>query len=284
MAENCNKTYYTLTDCSGRYSVKYSLDESLETFIGKIVRVPYYNDGCFRVAQEEIENPTNIVKYIEVFKSYETCLECIPKKVVPPLYDIGECSVKDFEKNKEKLSEIYYGKVLKRRYGVKSCCPDEEASITIKNLIDDYRINKIPTPEVDEPFVDICCLDEIAACDNCDPCGEEAEEDECQTCYCKATIDSEHECNTYTVTVTQEDLDAAVGNTDTTRNNKVFFGYFPCRAENPIFNEYVTPLSEDICVLGIPTIGYFENDVWVELATAVRGDVCEEEIKICCNE
>jgi hypothetical protein len=60
-----------------------------------------------------------------------------PKRKVKPGYSTPSCDIEKYEKITCKASEIYYKQVMRLRYGISNCCPEEEEKWLIKKeLID----------------------------------------------------------------------------------------------------------------------------------------------------
>ena len=110
---------------------------------------------------------------------------------------------------------------------------------------------------------------------------EEIATEEIPDCNCSSSGEnSPHDCHTYTVSTTTEQLGLATGNTNIALNNKVFFCYFPCKNEKPKTVVIKTATEKEYCVLGIPLQGYYANDVFVPI-TLTRGEVCEPPTQTC---
>ena len=85
-------------------------------------------------------------------------------------------------------------------------------------------------------------------------------------------------CYFHNAIIGQADLDAATGNTDTFRNNKVYTGYFDCNG-NEAFKAYTTAgtYTNDLCPNGVPVNVYYYKDNSATLASAssvVNTGVC----------
>ena len=78
--------------------------------------------------------------YIEYFGNCvnnQCPVEAFPKRKVKPGYSVPVCDTEKFEKITCKASEIYYKQVMRLRYGISNCCPeDEEKWLVKKELID----------------------------------------------------------------------------------------------------------------------------------------------------
>lgn len=65
------------------------------------------------------------------------CPETRPKRKIKPGYSVPTCDIQKWEKITCKSSEILYKEVMRLRYGISNCCPDEDDKWLIKKeLID----------------------------------------------------------------------------------------------------------------------------------------------------
>lgn len=65
------------------------------------------------------------------------CPITIPKRKIKPGYSVPTCDIDKWEKITCKASEILYKEVMRLRYGISNCCPDEDEKWLIKKeLID----------------------------------------------------------------------------------------------------------------------------------------------------
>ena len=65
------------------------------------------------------------------------CPETRPKRKIKPGYSVPTCDIEKWEKITCKSSEILYKEVMRLRYGISNCCPDEDDKWLIKKeLID----------------------------------------------------------------------------------------------------------------------------------------------------
>ena len=65
------------------------------------------------------------------------CPETRPKRKIKPGYSVPTCDIEKWEKITCKSSEILYKEVMRLRYGMSNCCPDEDDKWLIKKeLID----------------------------------------------------------------------------------------------------------------------------------------------------
>ena len=83
------------------------------------------------------------LSYIEYFGDcvgagpYQCPPAPLPKRKVKPGYSTPSCDIEKYEKITCKASEIYYKQVMRLRYGISNCCPeDEEKWLVKKELID----------------------------------------------------------------------------------------------------------------------------------------------------
>jgi len=99
-------------------------------------------------------------------------------------------------------------------------------------------------------------------------------------CKCTASKCSPHDCHTYTFSIVAEMLADAIDNTETSLNNKVFFGYIPCAKTCSVTENYIVVGDQEYCVLGTPILGWYKEDVWTNYdsipeGNLTRGAVCE---------
>jgi len=140
-------------------------------------------------------------------------------------------------------------------------------------------------------------------CQPCEPCVEEV----APIIICEACADSPHPCHEYQIRIRLNQFALASENDNTALDGKIFFGYFPC-GETEVVTEVFTEdsqeaqagtgneesqegqqpttgiITREYCVLGIPILGYYANNEFVEIIIE-RGEECEaeeEEIQ-CCN-
>ena len=105
--------------------------------------------------------------YIEYFGdcvNNQCPVEQLPKRKVKPGYSTPTCDIEKYEKITCKSSEIYYKQVMRLRYGISNCCPeDEEKWLVKKELIDldalrdPNYICKPTTSCCDQPISDCGC-------------------------------------------------------------------------------------------------------------------------------
>lgn len=293
--EDCLRTAYLLTDCSGRLQPIYSSQEDLEDHVGNVIKVPYYDMACFTVSIVKYDR-TKTYYEIDYSNTYTSCELCKRRKTIDPEYTSERCDTEYIEKVKYHYSELHYQKVISKRYGVAFCCPQDEVKWEIKNEILDNQLIDYPSPDLPEAYVESCCIEISSSSRNCNStdcttCNQELPKADCP-CNCSASSNTIHDCHTYVFTVTAEMLLEATGNTNTAANGKVYFGYIPCGGNKSLTKSYNTASQElkTFCVLGIPILGWFKNNEWVEHTTLVgvtltRGAVCEEDINECdtCN-
>lgn len=103
--------------------------------------------------------------YIEHFGN---CIngECpvlkLPIKKVKPGYSTPSCDIEKYEKITCKSSEIYYKQVLRLRYGISNCCPEDEEKWLIKKELIDLDAARDPD-YICQP-VTTCCNQPIDTC------------------------------------------------------------------------------------------------------------------------
>ena len=85
-----------------------------------------------------------------------------PKRKVKPGYSTPSCDIEKYEKITCKSSEIYYKQVMRLRYGISNCCPeDEEKWLVKKELID---LDALRDPDYICTPVTTCCNQPISSC------------------------------------------------------------------------------------------------------------------------
>jgi hypothetical protein len=102
-----------------------------------------------------------------------TCPIVAPKRKIKPGYSVPTCDIDKWEKITCKASEILYKEVMRLRYGISNCCPeDDEKWLIKKELIDLAAL-------VDPDYI---CKPVQTCCNNTSTCG----------CGCNTTLKS---CN-----------------------------------------------------------------------------------------
>ncbi len=283
--KECLKTVYRLEDCTGRYGDRYSLDVNLSEHVGSIVRIPYFQDSCFLVVSIPYEKGLRYYRTTEISGVYDDCEECRLKNYSENEFAILTCDEDRYVDIKCKFADLVWEKVISRRFDIKFCCPVDATKYTIKNNIINIDIKNDPLPELPEPVVNPCCIVQTSNCLPlpCNPCTEIEEEVDCM---CEASSNSPHPCHTYSVTFEASLLTMAIGNTNTWRNGKIFFAYFPCDETEPFIVQYTEAVEtpDVFCVLGIPAFGYFRENEFIYINTLVRGSICEPPIQNnCCD-
>jgi hypothetical protein len=92
-----------------------------------------------------------------------TCpAEPLPKRKVKPGYSTPSCDIEKYEKITCKSSEIYYKQVMRRRYGISNCCPEEEEKWLIKKELID--LDALRDPDYICTPVTSCCGQTIETC------------------------------------------------------------------------------------------------------------------------
>ncbi len=278
--EECQRTCYQLTDCTGRLLPRYT-EQDFESIVGNIIKVPYYNNACFTVSVVRYSQLFTIEE-IEYSNVYDDCISCRNRTTVEPNYTTGNCDTAKMLEIKGKLSETLHQEVMSARYGVKFCCLTDKSKYLIKNEILDFNLHKDPDPELPEPYVEECCIQTETPCvlpqNTCNSCNNSEEAEQEVSCNCLASANSPHDCHTYRFTITQEMLDAAIGNSNTSINNKIYFGYYPCGETQAQTARITTAGEYTYCVLGIPILGWYASNTWVnvEEGVLIRENVCEE--------
>jgi hypothetical protein len=103
--------------------------------------------------------------YIEYFGdcvNNQCPVEKLPKRKVKPGYSTPTCDIEKYEKITCKSSEIYYKQVMRLRYGISNCCPeDEEKWLVKKELID---LDALRDPNYICKPTTSCCNQPISNC------------------------------------------------------------------------------------------------------------------------
>lgn len=109
---------------------------------------------CIREWVTEVR-PTDNYQYFGLCTNGMCPPKVYPKRTVTPGYDTPGCSAEKFERITCQASEIYYKMVLERRYGISSCCGEENDRILIrKELID---LQALVDPDYICTPVEACC-------------------------------------------------------------------------------------------------------------------------------
>jgi hypothetical protein len=279
--EECLKTVYKLTDCRGNKEDVFVSDPIFGTVLGDIVRVPYFDNTCFRVSSVLQSKTQKVYPTLEVNGLYKNCVACYPKKHSEPI-DLVNCDPEKVSKVSCLFADEVYKQMVTRRLDVATSTKKNYnyAIMKFENLLGDLKYEE--DPDLPEPNVDLCCIEtRETLCEpvpNCLPCQEATlEENECN-CYTNAGPN--HVCRTFLLGVTQGVLDEAIGNTDTTLNNKVFFGYYPCEKHQVVTKIFKTPEEIEVCVLGNPIYGYYRDNEWQNLVIT-SSVVCKEKQNNC---
>jgi hypothetical protein len=137
-----------------------------EGFIVSIKECP----GCWIVT--ETFTPVN-PRTVTVENTYSTCQDCepappipevvtYPKRKVKPGYSVPTCDIEKYEKITCRSSEILYKQVIRLRYGISNCCPeDDEKWLIKKELID---LDALRDPDYICKPVTSCCNQPINDC------------------------------------------------------------------------------------------------------------------------
>lgn len=108
---------------------------------------------------------TTLPKYIQNFGSCidGACpVEILPKRKVKPGYSTPTCDIEKYEKITCRSSEILYKQVIRLRYGISNCCPeDDEKWLIKKELID---LEALRDPDYICKPVTSCCGQTINDC------------------------------------------------------------------------------------------------------------------------
>jgi hypothetical protein len=89
----------------------------------------------------------------------------LPKRKVKPGYSTPSCDIEKYEKITCRSSEILYKQVIRLRYGISNCCPeDDEKWLIKKELID---LDALRDPDYICKPTTSCCNQPITSC-GCD--------------------------------------------------------------------------------------------------------------------
>lgn len=108
---------------------------------------------------------TDVLGYIT---SYGDCInnqcpvEPLPKRKVKPGYSTPSCDIEKYEKITCKSSEFYYKQVMRLRYGISNCCPEEEEKWLVKKELID--LDALRDPDYICQSVTTCCNQPISSC------------------------------------------------------------------------------------------------------------------------
>ncbi len=109
---------------------------------------------CVRVWITEAR-PTDNYQYFGFCTNGVCPPKIYPKRTVTPGYDTPGCSAEKFDRITCQASEIYYKMVLEKRYGISSCCGEENDKILLrKELID---LQALVDPDYICTPVETCC-------------------------------------------------------------------------------------------------------------------------------
>ena len=278
---DCNEILFRLTSCFGPEKIIYSSDRRLVD--STVVKIPHLDNACFSVKRVPNYRGVLVEQYTDFSYVYTHCVDCLEQEHATPNYDTCGCSAEKVEDIQCSFVELMYQKMMSRRLGIEYCCPKDEIETTIKFNQLENELRCVDTPELPEPEVEVCCLNTAVKCPtiSCNECNEPAPTMEDNCCKCESSGEaSPHDCHTYTVTVTIQQLAQAVNNLDNTLNRKVFFGYFPCKKEEVTTVAITEESQKDYCVLGIPVLGYFRNNNFVAIEL-IRGEICEPQTPNC---
>lgn len=120
---------------------------------------------CVKSWQLDHPNTDNLEVFgdcIEPAPSNWVCPITIAKKKVKPGYSVPSCDIEKYEKITCRSAEIYYKQVMRLRYGISNCCPeDEEKWLVKKELID---LDALRDPDYICTPVTTCCSQPISSC------------------------------------------------------------------------------------------------------------------------
>ena len=145
---------YQYIDCNGNESDVITLQPNEST--GKLCV------GDWRVFYPETDNLEVFGNCLLPSKFNWVCPITTPVKKVKPGYSTPSCDIEKYEKITCKASEIYYKQVMRLRYGISNCCPeDEEKWLVKKELID---LDALRDPDYICTPVTTCCSQPISSC------------------------------------------------------------------------------------------------------------------------
>lgn len=145
---------YQYIDCNGDESAVIILQPNEST--GKLCV------GEWRTFYPETDNLEVFGNCLLPSKFNWVCPITIPVKKVKPGYSTPSCDIEKYEKITCKASEIYYKQVMRLRYGISNCCPeDEEKWLVKKELID---LDALRDPDYVCTPVTTCCSQPISSC------------------------------------------------------------------------------------------------------------------------
>lgn len=145
---------YQYIDCNGDESAVIILQPNEST--GKLCV------GEWRTFYPETDNLEVFGNCLLPSKFNWVCPITIPVKKVKPGYSTPSCDIEKYEKITCKASEIYYKQVMRLRYGISNCCPeDEEKWLVKKELID---LDALRDPDYICTPVTTCCSQPISSC------------------------------------------------------------------------------------------------------------------------
>ena len=277
--EDCARIAYQLTDCTGRLLPKYTTQD-FEDLVGSIIKVPYYGNSCFTISLIRYDRDLTYEE-IEYSNTYSDCTSCRQRTTAEPGDATIKCDVDLYNKVTSNFSDVMHQEVMSKRFGVEFCCKQDKIKWWIKQKMLEFDLANDDSPELPEPYVESCCIqvDEPCVlpqntCNTCDPLpGTSFPTD----CNCTASLETPHDCHTYGIEITQEMIDGAINNTNSKADGNVYFGYIPCGETNSVTIAFSETTTEEYCVIGIPILGWFNNNEWVNASEGfmIRGDICE---------
>lgn len=144
---------YEYTDCNDE-TVTFTLqaNESSNKLCVKSWQLNYPDTDNLEIFGDCIETPE--LNWV--------CPITLPKKKVKPGYSVPSCDIEKYEKITCRSAEIYYKQVMRLRYGISNCCPeDEEKWLIKKELID---LVALIDPDYTCVPVTTCCSQPISSC------------------------------------------------------------------------------------------------------------------------
>lgn len=276
--EECNQDFFKLESCDGTFEDVYSTNSSLLTVNNKIVKVPYFRDSCFKVTKEDYTGKIENYPELSFEGNYSNCVDCYPQQKASNVNPYENFEDPKVVKLKTDFAEEVYKSVIARKFGIKYCCNKDLSLLRLRNYLLNFKLIFSKTPDPKEPKVLEECLCIKRSHTRCCQGHEEVHNPKCI-----ASVDSPHDCHNYAVSILPASLALAFGNTETDKDGQIFFGYYKCKDTEVTTVAFSQERQETFCVLGIPVLGYYQENKWYELVIT-RGEIClPQEIKKCCN-
>jgi len=148
----CTKKCYTLLDCSAQ-NPDILVSNDLSAYIGKVIKISTCPDICWTVVDSD--SCIGAVPIV-LSSSFDSCQKCtgiftptlvLKSRSVYPNYGntVNNCSIDYIEKVNCNYAEQAYSKVIKTRYGLKSCEEDQYDKWWVKKKLLDLNLLEDPT-------------------------------------------------------------------------------------------------------------------------------------------